>query len=124
MPAIRQLRGPRNRLAAPAVWQAAYAWLGSQAPRRILAEDRRLKETVRNRRLLDFWRPYLGHVATAPEAPEVRELLLGSSARRAGRRVQAATRVTVQAARGRHGEEPERPVEPASGADALSGSRI
>lgn len=30
MPAIEQLRGPRNNRAAPEIWQAAYAWLGAQ----------------------------------------------------------------------------------------------
>ena len=40
MPAVRQLRGPRNRRARPQLWQAAYAWLGAQDVRRHLPPPR------------------------------------------------------------------------------------
>lgn len=59
MPVIRQLRGPRNRRVAPALWQAAYAWLGQQLPRPVPPERwkpsaARLRDAART-----LWEPYL-----------------------------------------------------------------
>lgn len=62
MPAIRQLRGSRNRRAAPAVWQAAYAWLGSRRLPTLRPQDwkptpARLRTAARA-----IWAPYLQHL--------------------------------------------------------------
>ena len=46
MPAIVQLRAARNRRAPPEVWQATYAWLGSQRLEP-LAPDRHVPKPIR-----------------------------------------------------------------------------
>lgn len=59
-PMIAQLRGPHNRRAALDVWQAAYAWIGAQPLR--LADKRvilKTKPSMRSRRLLEIWSPFL-----------------------------------------------------------------
>jgi hypothetical protein len=59
MPAIVQLRAARNRRAQPEVWQAAYAWLGSQSIRPAAPDLALLAGTERGDQLIEFWRPYL-----------------------------------------------------------------
>lgn len=68
MPVIRQLRGVRNRRAAAEVWQAAYAWLGSQSLRPVQVKEppakiSRLRVASRN-----LWQPYLSAVGDGPAA--------------------------------------------------------
>ncbi|MEL7047873.1 MAG: hypothetical protein AAFO75_02760, partial [Pseudomonadota bacterium] len=48
MPAIIQLRGPRNRRASSRIWQATYAWLGSQklTPRRVTTKRPNMRRSV------------------------------------------------------------------------------
>lgn len=80
-PVIAQLRGPHNRRAPLDVWQAAYAWLGSQPLR--LAEPRlRVKpaSSVRRRRQLAIWQPFID--ALPPQCRDASvEALLGRSSR-------------------------------------------
>jgi hypothetical protein len=62
MPTVVQLRAERNRRAPPEVWQATFAWLGSQrlaplAPKRHVPQP---KKRLQARRRL--WRPYLEHL--------------------------------------------------------------
>lgn len=77
MPAILQLRGPRNRRAASRIWQAAYAWLGAQkiAPRRMT-----LKRTVAKRAIqafeLAFWSPYTAALNEAHLPEKMRDEIL------------------------------------------------
>jgi hypothetical protein len=58
MPAIRQLRGRRNRKARPEVWRATYAWLGSQ-PLRPRHAPARIDRNGTNKALAELWLPYL-----------------------------------------------------------------
>lgn len=62
MPTIRQLRGPRNRRAPPAVWQAAYAWLGAQALAPVYPQDWRLTPARLRSAARACWAPYLAHL--------------------------------------------------------------
>lgn len=55
--AITQLRGPRNRRVPTGVWQAVYAWLGSQ-PFKPLAAQPSDTEAAREA-LRTLWQPYL-----------------------------------------------------------------
>jgi PcfJ-like protein len=66
MPAIIQLRGPKNRRANPDVWQAAFAWLGT-APIEPFAADRltpSASDRARARR--DLWKPYFDMLDASP----------------------------------------------------------
>lgn len=59
IPAIAQLRAIRNRRAATDVWQAAYAWLGSQQIRQADPELLRQDKASRRRTTAKLWRPFL-----------------------------------------------------------------
>ncbi len=56
MPCVSQIRGPRNRRAPPAIWQAVHAWLGAQPFRAIAIEPTPL--TATRAALKAFWKPY------------------------------------------------------------------
>ncbi len=60
IPTVAQLRAPRNRRAPFEVWQATYAWLGSQ-PIRLAEPHLEIKATraEQRRRLDSIWRPFL-----------------------------------------------------------------
>lgn len=77
MPAIRQLRGPRNRRASPAVWQAAYAWLGAQTLQPITPDKWRPSPSrVRNAACV-MWGPYLAWLEARGSSERFRALVLG-----------------------------------------------
>jgi hypothetical protein len=62
MPTVVQLRAARNRRAPPEVWQATFAWLGSQrllplAPTRLAPNGGARRQARRQ-----LWRPYLEHL--------------------------------------------------------------
>ncbi len=59
MPIIRQLRGPRNRRTQPDIWQATYAWLGSQPLRPLMPSPVEHTSTELRRAARAFWKPYL-----------------------------------------------------------------
>ena len=60
IPAIIQLRMRGNRRAPPQVWQATYAWLGSERLRPISATRRATRlTTIQRAAWFDLWRPYL-----------------------------------------------------------------
>lgn len=63
MPGIVQLRGPRNRRVPTHVWQAVYAWLGSQPFRAVTSEptDPACAEAT----LRALWQPYLSALTSA-----------------------------------------------------------
>ncbi len=96
MPTIVQLRGARNRRAAPEVWQATFAWLGGQRLEPLSPERHAPKpmKRVAARRLL--WEPYLGHLEDNGGAQRFRrtvlERLCADSRRRARRLPSAAGR--------------------------------
>lgn len=77
MPAIRQLRGVRNRRAPPEVWQATYAWLGAQAARPIPPEAARGDATAIRSEARRLWEPYLAAVEHRWPAAEFRALANG-----------------------------------------------
>ena len=56
MPCVSQIRGPRNRRAPPAIWQAVHAWLGAQPFRTIAISPTPL--TATREALKSFWKPY------------------------------------------------------------------
>ncbi|MBI1383787.1 MAG: hypothetical protein GC150_02615 [Rhizobiales bacterium] len=70
MPQIEQLRGPSNARVPARVWQAAYAWLGSQAILPFKAEPAEGAEAVWS----GIWQPYLQHLKAAQCLARVREL--------------------------------------------------
>ena len=76
MPTIVQLRGARNRRAAPEVWQATFAWLGGQRLEPLSPERHAPKpmKRVAARRLL--WEPYLGHLEDNGGAQRFRRTVL------------------------------------------------
>jgi PcfJ-like protein len=95
MPTIVQLRGARNRRAAPEVWQATFAWLGSQRLEPLSPERHAPKPTKRvvARRLL--WEPYLAHLEEVGEAQRFRRTILerlSAQGRRRMRRLPAVAR--------------------------------
>lgn len=75
MPAIRQLRGRRNRKAHPEVWRAAYAWLGSQPLRP--RTPRRVTRSGINQALAELWNPYLQFLEAAGLANEFAASVIG-----------------------------------------------
>jgi len=77
MPGIRQLRGPRNRRAAPQIWQAAYAWLGQQPLRPLVKGTRAVQEARVRAVRAAFWAPYLSAVAGTASARRIRDIVLG-----------------------------------------------
>ncbi len=57
MPMISQVRGPRNRRASPAVWQAVHAWLGAQVFRPLASTP--TPQAANRDALKAFWAPYV-----------------------------------------------------------------
>lgn len=76
MPTIVQLRGPRNRRASPEIWQATFAWLGSQklVPRK--PRSTRVHSAQRSLARQQLWKPYLEHIAGSEVEGRLRCLLL------------------------------------------------
>jgi hypothetical protein len=75
MPRIVQLRAQRNRRAAPELWQATFAWLGTQRleplwPDRHIPRLPRRAEACRN-----LWGPYLAFLADTVHGPAFRRAL-------------------------------------------------
>ncbi|MGE0700934.1 MAG: hypothetical protein AB7O57_17690 [Hyphomicrobiaceae bacterium] len=80
-PCISQIRGPRNRRAPPAVWQAVHAWLAGQAFRPL---DTSPTPAVATREAFRrFWEPYVEAAEGAGLPPHVLARVLGRDARRA-----------------------------------------
>ncbi len=110
MPAIRQLRGVRNRRASPEIWQAAYAWLGSQPVRPVLGVDQgsdlaRLRSEAKR-----LWEPYLRAIEPRWTAAGFRDLangLLRADAQRVARQVRLGGAQPAQ--RSRRGQPDESP---------------
>lgn len=77
MPAIRQLRGRRNRKSRPEIWRATYAWLGTQplAPRYVAG--RRLDRSRAQRATAELWGPYLQFLDAAGLSEEFATSVIG-----------------------------------------------
>jgi hypothetical protein len=69
MPSIAQLRAARNRRAGSDVWQATYAWLGSQSLRAADPALLRQHRTLRRRAIAKLWRPFLDTMKEETRAP-------------------------------------------------------
>ncbi len=72
MPTIVQLRGPRNRRAQPEVWQAAFAWIGSQRLEALSAQRHAPTPIKRLEARRHLWRPYLEHLTGSRHEPAFR----------------------------------------------------
>ncbi len=74
MPTVHQLRGPRNRRAAPEIWRATYAWLGASSLRPLGWSPATHTATVQRRLARNYWQPYLAAVP-ADLADEIADML-------------------------------------------------
>lgn len=83
MPAIAQVRGPRNRRAPPPVWQAIHAWLGAQPFRALNAVP--TPATVSRDAFKAFWEPYIKAIQAAGLSSKLATYLTGAGPRRAAR---------------------------------------
>lgn len=79
-PCVSQIRGPRNRRAPPAVWQAIHAWLAGQPFRPVDTQPTSAQATREAFR--KFWQPYVNAVESAGLPPHVLARVLGRDARR------------------------------------------
>lgn len=79
--ALSQVRGPRNRRAAPAVWQTVHAWLAGQTVRPVDVSPTSAQATRDAFRR--FWGPYVEAAEAAGLPPHVLARVLGRDARRA-----------------------------------------
>ena len=80
-PCVAQVRGPRNRRAPPAVWQAVHAWLAGQSFSPLDTSPTPAQATRDAFRR--FWEPYVGAAESAGLPPHVLARVLGRDARRA-----------------------------------------
>lgn len=89
-PMISQLRGPHNRRAALDVWQAVYAWLGSQ-PLRLADKSLRVRvgPVTKQRRGTAIWQPFLDSLP--PNARDTAQATLLGSGGRSRARAPAAS---------------------------------
>jgi hypothetical protein len=79
MPAIMQLKGARNRQAAAEVWQATFAWLGSQDLR---AFPPRSAKRASRAEASSLWAPYVEFLSGTRHEGTFRRWLLGRVRRR------------------------------------------
>lgn len=79
MPTIVQLRAARNRRAPPEVWQAAYAWLGTQRLEPLSPERHTPRRTKRAEARRQLWSPYLAFLAGTRHEDPFRRLVLERS---------------------------------------------
>lgn len=87
MPTIVQLRAARNRRAPPEVWQAAFAWLGSQRLEPLTPERHTPKPARRAEARRRLWGPYLAFLRGTRQAQHFKRLVLDQLA--AARRLPA-----------------------------------
>ncbi|MEZ5854279.1 MAG: PcfJ domain-containing protein [Hyphomicrobiaceae bacterium] len=79
-PCLAQIRGPRNRRAPPAIWQAVNAWLAAQPARAVDTSPTSAQATREAFRR--FWRPYVDAAEMAGLPPHVLSRVLGRDSRR------------------------------------------
>ena len=101
MPTIVQLRAARNRRAAPEVWQATFAWLGSQRLEPLSPERHAPKPLQRLAARRQLWEPYLAYLESKGRAQRFRRQVLEQLA---SRRLRRARRQTVRLARRPNGD--------------------
>src|SRR5262249_55775939 len=76
MPTVVQLRAARNRRAAPEVWQATFAWLGSQRLLPLVPERHAPKPLQRLAARRQLWEPYLAYLERNGRAQRFRRQVL------------------------------------------------
>lgn len=81
MPAIEQLRAPRNARAVAEIWQAAYAWLGQQQFRALRPSSEKSVRRARSEVWNAIWGPYLATLKGKPEFRRVRDFALQAHGR-------------------------------------------
>ncbi len=62
MPCVLQLRAPRNRRASAEIWQATYAWLGTQTLRPRYSNAARPQSAIGRQAAKSFWQDYIDHL--------------------------------------------------------------
>lgn len=76
MPTVVQLRAARNRKAPPEVWQATYAWIGSQRLEPLVPERHTPKPAKRMEARKQLWGAYLAFLARTPHEQAFREVVM------------------------------------------------
>lgn len=99
VPAIRQLRGPRNKRVSSELWQAALLWLGQQRMRPLPTGARPGQQSARLRALKAIWRPYL----ESRRSPEIREEIESVLIRRSRQMLEGGERKAVTSSETRAG---------------------
>jgi hypothetical protein len=82
MPTVVQLRAARNRRAPPDVWQATYAWIGSQQLEPLMPERHTPKPSKRAEARRQLWGPYLAFLAGTPHEQSFRRVVMAPVVRR------------------------------------------
>lgn len=83
MPALIQLRGPRNRRASTELWQATYAWLGGSSLKLLPSDRMRLSGASKRRKARRiFWQPYLTALKGSRHLERFKLLALGGARKR------------------------------------------
>jgi PcfJ-like protein len=86
MPTIVQLRAARNRRAPPEVWQATFAWLGSQRLEPLAPERHAPRPAKRAEARRQLWAQYLEFLVGTRHHEPFRRLVLDSAMPRSGPR--------------------------------------
>ena len=76
MPTVVQLRAARNRRAPPDVWQATYAWIGSQRLEPLAPERHTPQAAKRTEARRQLWSPYLAFLAGTPHEQAFRRVVM------------------------------------------------
>jgi PcfJ-like protein len=84
MPTIVQLRGARNRRAAPELWQATFAWLGGQPLVPLSPGDHLPKPLRRAATRRELWGPYLAFLSSTSHAKAFRRAIVDRCISRRG----------------------------------------
>ena len=80
VPAIVQLRGPRNHRVGPHIWRAAYAWMASQPANIVKSPSRTLARKARDDLREQLWAPYLDALGTTPYTERIRAFIINREA--------------------------------------------
>lgn len=79
MPTLVQLRAARNRRAPPEIWQATFAWLGSQILEPLSPERHVPKPMKRVEARRQLWRPYMEFLDGTRYAHQFKQAVLQSA---------------------------------------------
>ena len=82
MPTVVQLRAARNRRAPPDIWQATYAWIGSQPLEPLTPGRHTPKPSKRMEARRQLWGPYFAFLAGTPHEQPFRRVVMAPVVRR------------------------------------------